>query len=189
MSGLLRAQRAHMNINRWGWACIVFGLCLLAASLGCGFLKVIVWGRAISEPEMTNDKITTETNKSNEQSKDDKNTQTQKTADSSKVTVEQRPRPPAIVPGELPALALLLLILGLALLQPGIFKDDTGAVSSLRVLMFGMVSLSLLMFVKVAWNAQSIAELKLDPWWSTLLSTVFAAKAVQSFGERDPPTH
>jgi hypothetical protein len=42
------------------------------------------------------------------------------------------------------------------------------------------------MLVKTGWTAETMGDIKVDPWWGTLLSSALISKAAQSFSENRP---
>jgi hypothetical protein len=110
---------------------------------------------------------------------------TTKDTSTSKDTAERSPsRRAGQVPGDFPALCMLLVVLGVGVRFPQVFADPAaGGLSSMRIILFGMVSLFAVLTVKAGWGAAAIADIRIDPWWAALLSATVASKAVQSFSE------
>lgn len=90
-------------------------------------------------------------------------------------------------PGELPAIALVLIFVGLVANHPKLLRDDTAAVSSMRVVMFGLFCVFAVLTVKAGWNAQDIGGLNIGAGWAALLGAAMGGKAVQSFSEPTKP--
>jgi hypothetical protein len=131
-------------------------------------------------------------------STDSKALTTVKETSSSKETFEKAPptkaAPGGAVPGDLPALAIGLILLGAVLSQRTLLEEEPGQVSTMRVALFAMVSLFAVLTMKAGWGAASVTDLKIDPWWTTLLTAAIAGKAAQRGLERTnepaatPPT-
>ena len=87
------------------------------------------------------------------------------------------------VNGEIPAVSLVLLLVGLLFYYPNLIKcEETGAVSSMRVSVLMIVCTFCLITVKAGWGAQSLSDLSL-PDWAWILAACLGGKAAQYFGE------
>jgi hypothetical protein len=91
----------------------------------------------------------------------------------------------ARVAPEWPALAVMLILLGIPITWPVLLKD-TETFSSMRMVLYVLCGVFTLMLVKTGWTADSMSDIKIDPWWTSLLSTALASKAAQSFSENRP---
>jgi len=92
----------------------------------------------------------------------------------------------APIPGEVPAVSLFFVIIGLVFYFPDLLKDETKATSSMRVVVLMTVSVFLLLTVKSGWSANSLSELKLDQSWAWVLAVALGGKVLQSFSEHWP---
>jgi hypothetical protein len=88
-----------------------------------------------------------------------------------------------VVPGDLPAVSMFLLLIGLVFWFPDLVKDGGGGNSSMRVAVLMVVSLFTILTLKAGWTVASIAELKIDSSWAWVLGVAFGAKMAQSFAE------
>jgi hypothetical protein len=88
-----------------------------------------------------------------------------------------------LVPGDLPAVSMFLLLIGLVFWFPDLVKDGGGGNSSMRVAVLMIVSLFLILTLKAGWEATKLDELKIDPSWAWVLGVAFGAKMGQSFAE------
>jgi len=91
-------------------------------------------------------------------------------------------------PGEIPAIALFLMLFGFVSRNPGLLRDDTDAVSAMRVVLFGLFCVFAILTVKAGWGAADLSSLTLSPGWSLLLGAVAGSKAAQSFSEPSKAT-
>lgn len=89
------------------------------------------------------------------------------------------------VPGELPACAMVLLLVGLTLVRPSLVlsKDDSQQVSAMRIAVLMIVGVFTLLTVKTGWNCATLGELKLDQSWAWIVIAALGGKAAQSFSE------
>lgn len=84
----------------------------------------------------------------------------------------------------LASVGFFLMLLGMAFYFPDMLKDETkGSISTMRVIIFMIVSVFVLLAVKAGWSAKSIKDLELDATWGYILLAALGSKAVQSLGE------
>jgi hypothetical protein len=88
----------------------------------------------------------------------------------------------APIPSTLPALGVLLILVGLPICFPTMLRDGTST-SAMRVAFYALMSVFMILIVKAGWNATSISDIKVDPSWAALLSSALVAKSAQSFSE------
>lgn len=89
-----------------------------------------------------------------------------------------------LVPGDLPAVAMFLFLIGLVFYFPDLLKEDTaGAGSSMRVAVLMVVSVFVLLTLKAGWAVSNLEELKIDQSWAWLIGVTLGAKTAQSFAE------
>jgi multisubunit Na+/H+ antiporter MnhB subunit len=84
------------------------------------------------------------------------------------------------------AIALVLLLVALPLLYPTMLREGR-AVSTMRAIVYLVVGLFAVLTIRVGWGASTIADIKIDPWWATIISAAIGGKAVQSLGEANVP--
>jgi hypothetical protein len=89
----------------------------------------------------------------------------------------------SVVPGDLPAVSMFFLLIGLMFWFPDLIKDGGGGNSSIRVAVLMVVSLFTILTLKAGWTVADIAELKIDSSWAWVLGVAFGAKMGQSFAE------
>lgn len=89
------------------------------------------------------------------------------------------------VPGEFPACAMVLLMVGLTLVKPSLImsKDDPDQLSAMRIAVLLIVGVFTLLTVKGSWNCASPAALTLDHGWAWVVIAALGGKAAQSFSE------
>jgi hypothetical protein len=88
-----------------------------------------------------------------------------------------------LVPGDLPAVAMFLLLVGLVFYFPDLLQDGSGGGSSMRVAVLMVVSVFVILTLKAGWTVTNLEELKIDPSWAWVLGVAFGAKMGQSFAE------
>jgi len=89
------------------------------------------------------------------------------------------------VPGEAPACAMVMLMVGLTLVKPSLVlsKDDSQQVSAMRIAVLLVVGVFTLLTVKSGWSCTSLEQLKLDSSWAWVVIAALGGKAAQSFSE------
>ncbi|MDP2886257.1 MAG: hypothetical protein Q8P51_14680 [Ignavibacteria bacterium] len=88
-----------------------------------------------------------------------------------------------LVPGDLPAVAMFFLLIGLVFYFPDLLKEASGAGSSMRVAVLMVVSLFVILTLKAGWTVTNLEELKIDQSWAWLIGVTLGAKMGQSFAE------
>lgn len=85
--------------------------------------------------------------------------------------------------GAIPAASFLFIILGICFASPDVLEDETGGLSTMRIvvlitiLVFGVVTL------KLAWNLKTFDEWRIDSTWVYILGLAFGGKAFQKYSE------
>ena len=82
------------------------------------------------------------------------------------------------------ACGLLLLIVSGPLLYPSMLRGDGEDVSAMRVVVYIIVGVFSVLTFRLGWRASTLAELKIDPWWTGIVTVAIGGKAAQSFAER-----
>jgi hypothetical protein len=85
--------------------------------------------------------------------------------------------------GGIAAAGLFIVILGLAFNFPTLLQDDTGATSTMRVVVLMVVSLFVVLTTKAGWSATGVSALDLPANWVWVLAAALGGKAFQSFAE------
>ena len=88
-----------------------------------------------------------------------------------------------LVPGDLPAVAMIFLFIGLVFYFPDLLKDPSNGGSSMRVAVLMVVSLFVILTLKAGWTVTNLEELKIDQSWAWLIGVTLGAKMGQSFAE------
>jgi hypothetical protein len=89
-------------------------------------------------------------------------------------------------PGEVPASAMVLLMVALTLINPSLVysKDDGQQLSAMRLAVLVIVGVFTLLTVKASWlTATKATDLKLDNSWVWIVIAALGGKAAQSFSE------
>jgi hypothetical protein len=87
------------------------------------------------------------------------------------------------LPGDVPAVGLVLILFGFVCNNPAMLRDDTASVSSMRVVVFGLFSVFAVLSVKAGWSATKLGDLSVSPGWAALLAAALGGKAAQAFAE------
>jgi len=85
--------------------------------------------------------------------------------------------------GALPAVGFFFILLGMALLFPDMLQDDTKSVSTMRVVVFMLVSVFVIVAIKIGWQAPNFDDFKIDRTWVYILGLTLGSKVFQSFSE------
>jgi hypothetical protein len=83
------------------------------------------------------------------------------------------------------AVAFLLVMLGFSFCYPGLLRDENNRLSTMRIVVFMMVNVICLLFVKEGWGKglTTANGLMLNAYWMGIVAFVFGAKATQSYFE------
>jgi hypothetical protein len=87
--------------------------------------------------------------------------------------------------GAVPAVSFLLIMIGLCFCFPTLLEESAGQMSTMRVVVFSIVMVFVVIYVKIGWNAGTFEEFTIDRTWVYILGLALAGKAVQRFGEED----
>jgi hypothetical protein len=87
------------------------------------------------------------------------------------------------IPGEVPAISLFLVIVGLVFYLPDLLKDDTHATSTMRVVVLMITSVFVILTLKAGWTTNNLSDLKIDSSWAWVLAAALGGKVLQSFSE------
>jgi hypothetical protein len=87
--------------------------------------------------------------------------------------------------GGIPAASITIILLGLCFAMPSMLEDNTGGISTMRVVVLAVVLVFTLVYVKLGWNAGSFEDFTIDERWVYILGLAFGAKAAQRFAETD----
>lgn len=87
--------------------------------------------------------------------------------------------------GAIPAVSLLLIVVGMCFFFPTLLEESPGQVSTMRVIILAVVLVFVLIYTRIGWNSGSMDDFKIDPTWVYILGLAFGAKAAQKFAEED----
>lgn len=87
--------------------------------------------------------------------------------------------------GALPASSFAFIIIGMAFAFPSLLQESKGEVSTMRVIVFTVVMVFAIIYVKIGWTAGSFSEFKIDSTWVYILGLAFGSKVFQKFGEEE----
>jgi len=98
----------------------------------------------------------------------------------------------ATIEGEEIALAFFITMLGVAFAFPDLLQDQTGGLSTMRIVVFMMVNVICILMLKIGWGKTNFADIGINNYWVGIIAFVFGSKATQSFFESrmatSPPT-
>ena len=87
--------------------------------------------------------------------------------------------------GALPASSFAFIIIGMAFAFPSLLQESKGEVSTMRVIVFTVVMVFAIIYIKIGWTAGSFSEFKIDSTWVYILGLAFGSKVFQKFGEEN----
>ena len=87
--------------------------------------------------------------------------------------------------GAVPAVSFLLIMVGLCFCFPTLLEEAPGQISTMRVVVFSIVMVFVLIYVKIGWNAGTFEEFTIDRTWVYILGIALGSKAMQRFWEND----
>ncbi len=85
--------------------------------------------------------------------------------------------------GALPAGSFLAVMLGIAFAFPSMLEESPGYISTMRIVVFAVVMVFCVIYIKIGWSVGTIGEFKIDDTWVYILGLAFGSKAIQKFGE------
>jgi hypothetical protein len=87
--------------------------------------------------------------------------------------------------GALPAASFLSIMLGIAFAYPSLLQDTQGGLSTMRIVVFAVVLLFCVIYLKIGWTITKLETLTIDQRWIYILGLAFGSKAFQRFGEKE----
>jgi len=87
--------------------------------------------------------------------------------------------------GALPALSFLILLIGIAFSFPSLLEDDSGGLSTMRIIVFAVVLVFCTIYIKLGFLMDSFEQFSIDQAWVYILGLAFGAKAVQKYTEEE----
>jgi len=85
--------------------------------------------------------------------------------------------------GALPAGSFLIIMIGLAFAFPSMLEESPGAISTMRIIVFAVVMVFCVIYLKIAWSVGSLGGFTIDKTWIYILGLAFGSKVFQKFGE------
>jgi hypothetical protein len=85
--------------------------------------------------------------------------------------------------GALPAGSFFIVMIGLAFAFPSMLEESPGAISTMRIIVFAVVMVFCVIYIKIAWSVGSIGGFTIDKTWIYILGLAFGSKVFQKFGE------
>lgn len=86
--------------------------------------------------------------------------------------------------GSVAAISFFFVMMGLAMYFPSMLQGGGQNLSTMRVVVFMIISIFTIIAIKTGWNAESLADFKIDQSWVYVLGLTFGGKVVQSFSEK-----
>ena len=87
--------------------------------------------------------------------------------------------------GTVPAVSFLFIILGIAFAFPDMLQDESGGLSTMRVVVLITVLVFAVITIKIAWQLKTFDEWRIDHTWVYILGLAFGGKAFQKYIEMD----
>jgi len=81
------------------------------------------------------------------------------------------------------AIDFFIIMLGVAFAFPDLLQDNTGGLSTMRIVVFMMVNVICILLLDIGWGKPSLTVIGLDPYWVGVIAFVFGSKATQSYFE------
>ena len=85
--------------------------------------------------------------------------------------------------GALPAGSFLITMIGLAFAFPSMLEESPGSISTMRIIVFAVVMVFCVIYLKIAWSVGSLGSFTIDNSWIYILGLAFGSKVFQKFGE------
>lgn len=85
--------------------------------------------------------------------------------------------------GALPSISFLVIMLGMAFHFPTMLQESGGEVSTMRIIVFGLVMVFCVIYLKISWTVGNFEDFKIDETWIYILGLAFGSKVFQKFGE------
>lgn len=95
-------------------------------------------------------------------------------------------RPP-FSPGAVAAAAFFLIMLGMAFVFPSMLRDENKALSTMRVLVFMVISVFVILSIKTGWDVREMRDLVVDDNWLYIIGLCLGGKVAQKFSEMTFP--
>jgi hypothetical protein len=85
--------------------------------------------------------------------------------------------------GAIPAGAFLFIMLGVAFHFPSMLEESPGSISTMRIIVFAIVMVFCVIYLKIGWNLNNFENFTIDKTWIYILGLAFGSKVFQKFGE------
>jgi|GEM_PF-2049815 len=86
--------------------------------------------------------------------------------------------------GALPAVSLFFILLGMVFHFPELLQDESKGFSTMRVVVFMVISVFIIIAMKLGWQVTTFAEWKVEQTWVYILGLAFGSKVFQTFSEK-----
>jgi hypothetical protein len=86
--------------------------------------------------------------------------------------------------GSVPAVSILFIIIGMAFFFPDLLQGPCGGMSTMRMLVFIIITVFAVLTVKIGWMTHSFDEFRIDSTWVYILGLAFGGKVVQQMSEQ-----
>ncbi len=86
--------------------------------------------------------------------------------------------------GAVPAASFFFILIGVCFHFPSLLEESPGRLSTMRIIVFAVIMVFVLIYVKIGWNAGSFEEFTIDKTWVYILGLAFGGKAMQKFAEQ-----
>ena len=87
--------------------------------------------------------------------------------------------------GALPAASFLGIMLGMCFYFPTMLEDGNGQVSTMRIIVFAVVMVFCVIYLKIGWSIRNFEVFTIDKTWIYILGLAFGSKVFQKFAEDD----
>ncbi|HET9136796.1 MAG TPA: hypothetical protein VFO76_09170 [Candidatus Kapabacteria bacterium] len=90
--------------------------------------------------------------------------------------------------GAIPAASVFFILIGMCFLFPTMLSEgdtDNAPVSTMRVIVFSIVMVFVIIYIKIGWNAGSFEDFTIDKSWIYILGLALGGKTMQKFAEQD----
>jgi hypothetical protein len=85
--------------------------------------------------------------------------------------------------GAIPAGAFLCIMLGMAFHFPTMLEESKGEISTMRILVFAIVMVFCVIYLKIGWSLNNFENFSIDKTWVYILGLAFGSKVFQKFSE------
>lgn len=87
--------------------------------------------------------------------------------------------------GALPAVSFLSIMLGFVFCFPSMLQEPAGGFSTMRIIVFAIVMLFCVIYLKIGWSITNFEQFSIDKTWIYILGLAFGSKVFQRYTESD----